>query len=138
MGRFGLIRFFLFPAALRLAQRPGKLDIPGHGRFLIVKTLHEATGYLSPEDTLEAANHVLIFRGNQRKGITGFGISAGTSDPVRIGIDGIRHVVINNMGDLGDVDPPGGNVSGHQYLEGAVAEPVHDGLSLALGKIALE
>ena len=92
---------------------------------------------LGPEDTLDTANHILILRGNKREGIAGFSVSASTPNPVRIGIDGVRHVVIDHVGNLGHVDAPGGNVSGHENLERAFAEPVHYRLSLGLGEIAL-
>jgi hypothetical protein len=94
--------------------------------------------YPGPKDNLDAADHILIFRGNKSEGIPGFRIAASTPGSVRIGIDGIWHVVINNMGNLGHVEPPGGNISGHEYLERAVPEAIHYGLTLALGEIALQ
>ena len=135
--RFGT-GFFLFPAVLRWAGRPGELGIAGQGRFFIIKTLQGATLDLGAQDTLEAADHILIFRGNKSEGITGFGIAAGAADAMGIGISSIRHIVIDDVGNLSHIDAPGGNVSGHQYLEPAGAEAVHGGLPLGLGEIALD
>ena len=68
--------FFLFTAALRLARRSCELGMARRRRLFIIKALQGATPYPGVEDTLDAANHILIFRGNKSEGLTGLSIAA--------------------------------------------------------------
>ena len=42
------------------------------------------------------------------------------------------------MTDLLDVEAPGGDVRGHEHVEGAIAEAIHDPVALLLGEAPVE
>jgi hypothetical protein len=96
---------FSVPSGAEIGASAGRTRYGGT-RFLIIKTAEQALLYLDPEDSLEGANHIRIISGNKPEGIAGFSVAASTSDLVGIGVDGVRHVIIDNMGNLGHVDPP--------------------------------
>ena len=63
---------------------------------------------------------------------------AGASDTMGVGIHCIGHVVIDHVGYLGNIDPPGGNVGCHEDLILAAAESVDRILPFALGQVSMQ
>ncbi len=76
--------------------------------------------------------------GNKGEGIAGLCRPAGPADRVGVGIGGIGDVIVDDMGDPGNVNAPGGNVGGHEDLVPAVPEPVERRLALVLGQVSLQ
>ena len=61
-----------------------------------------------------------------------------TADAVHVGLGGARHVVVDDVRELVDVEAAGGDVGRHEQLGGAGAEPAHDPVALLLVHAAVE
>ena len=70
-------------------------------------------------------------------GLAGLMGAAGAADAMGVGVNRIRHVEVDHMGNLGHVNAAGGDVSGDQDVELAVAEAVDSRLASILGHVAL-
>lgn len=51
--------------------------------------------------------------------------TTGTANSVDVVFDGIGQVVVDDMGDVGDVQTAGGDVGGHEHHVGVLAEVGH-------------
>ena len=60
-----------------------------------------------------------------------------TSDAVYVVLAVMRHVVVDDQADVVDVDTTGHDVGSHQDVDAAVAELVHDFLTLALLQVGV-
>ncbi len=87
---------------------------------------------------LDVPHKTPIFRGHEGEGVTHLRGAARTADPVRVGVDGVGHVVVDHMGYAGNVDPPRGDVGGHQDLVLPVAKAAQCILAPVLREIALQ
>src|SRR5262249_37486764 len=63
--------------------------------------------------------------------------AGGAADAVDVVVGDGRHVVADDVGDVIDVEPAGGDVGGHQDLEVAPAEALHRLVALGLGEVAV-
>jgi len=90
-----------------------------------LEALDVATLNLTAECAFNGTNHPLISMGNKCEGITGALGPAGAADTVGVGLHCHRHIVVNDMGDTGDIDSASGDVRGHKYLIAAIAESLH-------------
>src|SRR5690606_17290556 len=77
-------------------------------------------------------------RRHEQNGDTGSASTAGTADPVNVGLGVIRNVVVHHVADPLHVNTPGGNVGGHDYVQLAVLEPINGPLAQLLVHIAVE
>ena len=91
-----------------------------------------------PENSVDGVGHAEIFRGDQGEGIAGAGGPTGPPDAVDVIFGCGRDVVVDDVGDLRNINAPGGDVGGHQNLELPVAESVEGGLTLSLGEVSLD
>ena len=57
----------------------------------------------------------------------------GAADAVGVGVDGVGHVEVDDVGDFWNVDAVGGNVGGDQEVVFALAEAFHGLLTAVLG-----
>ncbi len=60
------------------------------------------------------------------------------SDAVDIGVGGRRDVVVDDVGELFDVEAAGCDIGGHQQVGGAGPEPAHDAVALLLGHATVQ
>ena len=123
------------PAGMRLMCRMMSVRL---GLGAIIKSFELAPLDLRAQHTLDPANHVLVFRGQEREGVAGLRGAARTADPVRVIIHAVRHVEVDDVGDGRDVDAARGDVGRDEDLELAAAEAFHRRLPLALGEISLD
>ena len=61
-----------------------------------------------------------------------------TSDAVDVGLRRRRHLVVDDVGELIDVETTGSDVGGHEQLGGSTAHPPHDTVALLLAHAAVE
>ena len=64
--------------------------------------------------------------------------AAGAANAVSVSIHRVRHVKVDDMRNVGNVDAPGRDVRGHQYVIFAIAEAVNGPLPPVLGHVALQ
>ena len=63
---------------------------------------------------------------------------AGAADAVHIGLMVLGNVVVDDMGDVVDIDAPGSHIRSHQGVDASVTELLHDPVTLYLGKVTVE
>ena len=90
------------------------------------------------QDPMDGLDHLPIVVGNQTIGLTVALCPAGAADPVNIELWGSRHVKVDDMGDVGDVDAAGCDIGGDQHLIFTGFESAHGVLTLGLGQISLQ
>ena len=61
----------------------------------------------------------------EAEGVAGGGEAAGAADAVHVGLQARREVVVDNVGQAADVQPPGRHVSRDQHLYFAAPEIPH-------------
>ena len=131
------------PAAVALApsaaqSHPFFTELLLRSEVAVVESFQTPPFYLDAQFAFDVADHVTVFGPGQGERLTGLFGAAGPSDAVGIGVGGVWEVKVDNVGDFGDIDAVGGDVSGHQDVELAGAEPVHRLLPGVLRHIALE
>ena len=90
------------------------------------------------KDLLDIAYQRLILGNGESKGLAGFVCPAGPADAMGVGVDGVWHVEIDHMGDLGDVNAPGGDIRGNQNVIFSFAKAVNRFLPPVLRHITLQ
>ena len=60
------------------------------------------------------------------------------ADAVRVGLDRVRHVVVDHQGDVGDVDAAPGDVGGDEHVELVRLEALDRRLALVLAAPAVQ
>ena len=63
---------------------------------------------------------------------------AGAPDPVHVDLGVVGQVVVDDVGDVLDVEPAGGDVGGHQQRQLALLELDHHPVALALAHVAVQ
>lgn len=63
---------------------------------------------------------------------------AGAPDPVNIILGVLRHIVIDDVANLGDIEPASSYIGGHQHLKPPIPEAAQSLLALTLGAIRVE
>ena len=90
------------------------------------------------KNPLDSAHHGPIVRRHEGESITIAGSAARSADTVNVGIGGVRHVVVDHVGNAGHVESPRGHVGRHQDLIGAVSKAIQRRLAPLLGQISLQ
>jgi len=103
---------------------------------LVIETGKDAPFDMA-QNPMDGLDHLPIFFGNQTIGLTVALGPAGPADAVNIEFWGSRHVKVDDMGDVGDVDAAGCDIGGDQYLIFTGFESAHGVLTLGLGQISL-
>jgi len=87
---------------------------------------------------LDARDLLALGRGHKGDRATGASDATGAADPVHVGIGGIGDVVVDDVGDVLDVQPPGGDVGGDQQTDAVLLEGDHHAVALALAHVAVQ
>ena len=80
----------------------------------------------------------MVFRGDERARFAGAFRAAGAANSVGVGLWRIRHIVIDDVRDLGDVNAARRDVCGDQDVNRAAFEATHHPLACILRHVALE
>ena len=89
-------------------------------------------------DALDVLEHAVLAGLGQRDG---HALAPGPADPadaVDVGLRRRRHVVVDDVGELVDVEAAGGDVGGDEQVGGAGAQPAHDPVALLLVHAAVQ
>ncbi len=87
---------------------------------------------------LDGLHHGAVFRRHEGERLAAALHAAGAADAVDVRVDGVRHVVVDHVGDARDVDPAGRDVGRHEDVVVPVAEAVERLLALVLRQVALD
>ena len=127
----------------RPAHRSQRLADPidDHGRPLgsdVPDRWHRLAADADPEGPLDLPEPESGTSGDERHG---HAVAPGAARPpdameIILGIDG--EVVVDDEGEVVDIDPAGGDVGGHEPAEGPALEAVHDPRPLRLGHATVE
>ena len=89
-------------------------------------------------DAFECADHVVIFRRDERECVAGALGASRASDAVNISIGGIGHVEVDNVRDAVDIETARRDVGGDHDLEMSRFETVQGALALSLCTVAVQ
>src|SRR5512147_2388199 len=95
--RPALLRPSRFRPSPRFARWTGKFRIARWRGLFVVKILNRAALYLFSEHALDTPDHWLVLMRNEREGVPGLCGPARASDPVRVGVRGVRHVIVDHV-----------------------------------------
>jgi hypothetical protein len=118
--------------------RTRKLCILFRSQNRIIETGNGSPFQRHAQCLFNGANHGTILTGNQCKGVAAPGGATGPADSVYVCLGGIRNIIVDYVGYLRNINTPGRDVSGNQYLERTVAKAVKGSLATILGKIPLQ
>ena len=118
------------------AARPVVSSIWRARRSATVGTFSIAIGL--PRDPLDVAEQPLLARLGERDRDALAAGPADAADAVHVGLGRRRHVVVDDVRELVDVEPAGGDVGGDEQLGGAGAQPPHHPVALLLGHAAVQ
>ena len=99
-------------------------DVRGGGQGDLLQT---ASG-----EALDLAELALLLGGQEGDGLAVAAGAARATDTVHVGLGLAGHVEVDHQADAVHVQASGGDVRGHQHVEGAGAQPLHQALALAL------
>jgi hypothetical protein len=95
-------------------------------------------GNLGPDETLNVTDIGRVFRRDQCDRVTHRLRPAGAADTMDIILGLLRHIVIDDVRDPGDVDAAGGNIRGNHHFKPAVLEPFERFHPLRLGAVGMQ
>ena len=105
----------VFRAAARSAAAVVRLLRPLGGGLGVIEIRQRDPWQPLADLSLDPLQRFLLGRRHQDEGVApGFG-PAGSADAVNVVVGHVRHVHADHVGDVIDVQPPGGNVRGHQH-----------------------
>ena len=90
------------------------------------------------DDSIDGADDIFVFFGNQGERFTAVCCPAGSADAVNVGIGSGWNIVIDDMGNPGNVYAPSGDIGGYQNLKGSIPKTIQRGLAAVLGEVSLE
>ena len=99
-------------------------DVRGGGQGDLLQT---ASG-----EALDLAELALLLGGQEGDGLAVATGAARAADTVDVGLSLAGHVEVDDQADAVHVKPAGGHVGGHQHVEGAGAQTLHQTLALTL------
>jgi hypothetical protein len=89
-------------------------------------------------DTLEELELSIFSRGHKGDRYAHVPGPARTADPVDVGIGIVGKGVVDNMGQVVDIDTPGRHIRGNEDVDPALSETVQDELPLGLGDVSVK
>jgi len=89
-------------------------------------------------DLLQRSHHGVVIGHRQRERVSGPLRATGASDAMDIGIGGVGHVVVDDMGDALHVQTACGDVGGDHHVIPAGSEAVECRLALTLRPVAVK
>ena len=113
--------------------RRASLRFVDRGRAGMASSLDPLT-----QDIFDLSHHLLILLGHEGESFSGMAGAPRASDAVRVGVDRVGHVKVDDMRYFGHVDAARGDVGGNQNVVLAVAEARNGLLSPILRHIALQ
>ncbi len=144
----GLHRLFSLELAGRSSDRPVDLLDPAPGLRISAGSapaLVDLGGRrqfsfrdLGHGELLDAQEVPVLGRGDEGDGHARPTHPAGAPDAVHVGFRVLRHVEVDHVSHVADVQPPGGHVGRDQVREALIPKPVHDLVALSLGKVAVQ
>ena len=108
----------------------------GNNSYQVVDVMAEGVSYM--EVYLSGSGAIGSIRFGEGESVAALIHTSCAPDAVRVGIYRVRHIEVDDVGDIGYVDAARGDVGGDQDVEFAVAETVKCPLPLILGHIALQ
>ena len=89
-------------------------------------------------ELLDVAEEALLARLGERDGDALAAGAPGAADAVHVRLGRGRHVVVDDVRHIIDVEPAGGNIGSHQQFRRAVAKPSHHPIPLLLRQAAMQ
>ena len=112
-----------------------------HGGFVKVQFLdcfHSGERDGSAHESFDRLEYLFVFGGDKGESDAFPEHAARTADAVGVGFGCVRDVKVDDVGNLGDVDAPGGDIRGHHDGGLAGSERRHGFITLTLGEVSLE
>lgn len=114
------------------------IEGPGRRRGFVVKIDQGPPLQGFKEQPLDDPHHPVVLGGYQCDGIPPPIRPTCAADAVDVTFGSVGNIVVNDMGNLGDVDPPGRDIGGGKDTVRTVTEAVHGFLAAILRKVALQ
>ena len=89
-------------------------------------------------ERLDAAEQPVLARLGEGDGNALAPGAAGAADAVDVGLGRLGDVEVDDVGEVLDVEPAGGDVGGDEQIDGAAAGALHDAVALVLGHAAMQ
>src|ERR1035441_6004088 len=125
---------FAGKTALRL---PGFGFLKQHGVFVIEILQFHARDFLTNE-TFDGEHVGAILGGHDGEGVAGMLRPARAPDAMDVILRMLRHVVVNDVAHVRDVQPARGDVRRHEHFKSSVAEPLERLLTFLLGAVRVQ
>ena len=90
------------------------------------------------DDALDLAQPAHLARRDERDCLTGAPGAAGAPDAMDVGLGALRNVVVDDVRDIGDIEPARRDVGSDEDIGLTAAEAAHDAIALRLGEIAMQ
>ncbi len=90
------------------------------------------------EDPLDLPHHALISPGDEGEGLTRVVGTAGAANPVRVGVDGVRHVEVDDVGNVRHVDAAAAMSVATRMSNVPFRKPFDGALALVLRHVSLQ
>ena len=119
---------------LRAALATSVDDRLGRDGGIDLEPLHDDLGQLAADQPFDVAQQLELVDADQRDGLAGQAGAGGAPDPVHVVLGHVGQLVVDHVGELVDVEAPGGDVGGHQdaYLAALEARQCPRACALAL------
>ena len=105
---------------------------------MVIEVRQGSPLYGSAKGLIDGAYHIFIFSGNKRECFATARRAAGAPDSMNVCIGRGRDIVVDDMGNPGDINAPGGDIGGHQNLKCTIPKAFQCSLATSLGKIPLQ
>ena len=79
-----------------------------------------------------------LTRSNEGHSYAGVACTAGTADAVNVAFRILRNIKVDNVGNIVNVDTAGSNVGGNQHINSALAEFLHNTVTLVLAQVTMQ
>jgi len=107
-------------------------------RHLVVEIVQGASFHRRANGPVDGPYHLLVFTGDQGKRLTAVFGPAGSPDAMDIRLGRRGHIVVDHMGNIGNINSAGRDVRRHQDLVFARLEAVHGIPPPRLRQVALQ
>ena len=100
--------------------------------------IRECLSLQRTQDAFEGAYHIVIFRRDEREGITGPFCASCPPNAMDIGVDRIRHIIVDHVRDAFHIETARGDIGGDHDLKMPGLEASQRLFALPLGAIAVQ
>jgi len=126
--RCGGLGTLWLPAAWRTAT-VGIVRRPGRG---ILEAMQRPSFQGRAEHTFKRGHHGRVVVGDEGEGHPGSGGTAGAANAMHIGVDRLRHIIVNDVRNVPHIETARGEVGRDQDLKRATPEALEGRLTLGL------